>query len=167
MESGPIVPRNNRGVSDEEWDSWIDFIFNEYIVKDRGLHETLKTLQQRNHNVTETQLRANLTKWGFQKNLKPKTWLYINKTMQERASEGKDSVAILSGKRLLPEAVRKKVNRNREVTMAIWLVNTTLVVTTPNKDPTEEGIIRGSRDQNDESRGEEPRFNDSRNDESR
>lgn len=55
MESRKIAPGNDGSVSDEVWDSWMGFILNEFLVKDCGLHETLKTLQQRNRNVTYAQ----------------------------------------------------------------------------------------------------------------
>lgn len=52
MESGhAIAPRSVAGPSEDEWSQWMDFVREEYLVKDRGIEEVFESLKQLNPQV--------------------------------------------------------------------------------------------------------------------
>ncbi|KAI0387461.1 ankyrin [Hypomontagnella monticulosa] len=113
----PAVLENTSAVSEDDWERWMDYIREEFLVKDHSLDEVLKSLQQINPHVTLAKLRTKLRHWGFQKSLSAKNWQYVDHAIRKRESTGKDSVVVLSGIRLREEKVKSLTSRHKAVTL--------------------------------------------------
>lgn len=46
------VSANTAPLSEEDWDELIDFIREEYLVRDRGIHDVFGSLQERKPQMT-------------------------------------------------------------------------------------------------------------------
>ncbi|KAI1377504.1 ankyrin [Hypoxylon crocopeplum] len=113
-----VVTRNGARLTDKDWDEWLDFIREEYLVKDGRLEDVCETLRQLNSQVTLGQFRAKLRQWGFCKNLSAENWQYIDHSIRKRKSQHKDSVVIFSGVHLRREEVKKRTNRHKPITLS-------------------------------------------------
>ncbi|KAI1412227.1 ankyrin [Hypoxylon sp. FL1857] len=117
METEQSMTLNSRSVSESEWNEWSGFVREEFLIKDRGLHEVAGSLEQRNPHVTVQKLRTKLKQWRFQKNLSAKDWRYVDHSIQKRKAQDKDSVIILSGLRIPRERVKKSTDRHKVVSL--------------------------------------------------
>ncbi|KAI1470477.1 uncharacterized protein F4812DRAFT_469071 [Daldinia caldariorum] len=117
MESEHLISQRETPVSEQLWLEWKDFIYEEYIVNDRGIQEVFDILKERNPQITMSQYRAKLKDWAFCKNLCAEDWRYVSRSIQNRASQAKGTTVILSGKRLPQSKVRKQTNRHKVVTL--------------------------------------------------
>ncbi|KAI1660767.1 ankyrin [Daldinia decipiens] len=117
MESEQAMVPRNIPVSEELWREWKDFIYEEFIVNDRGIHEVFESLKQRNPQVTMAQYRTKLRDWAFCKNLTAKNWRYVAHSIQKRRSQNKDTAVVLSGKRIPQTKVKNLTGRHKTVTL--------------------------------------------------
>ncbi|ETS78536.1 hypothetical protein PFICI_10598 [Pestalotiopsis fici W106-1] len=86
-------------ISNQEWEKWKDDIRTEFLG-DKTVDEVVASLNNRGLNVTKPQLQHKAKQWRLHKNLSSDTWRYIDHTVRKRKADGKESVVILSGKRL-------------------------------------------------------------------
>ncbi|KAI2620020.1 ankyrin [Hypoxylon sp. NC1633] len=118
MSSGQLVIANqSTPLSEKDWDGWMDFVREEFLVKDRRIEDVCKSLQQLNPQVTYGALRTKLRQWGFHKSLSAKNWQYVDHSIQKRKLQEKDSVIVLSGVRLDQEKVKSQTQRHKSITL--------------------------------------------------
>ncbi|CCT76134.1 uncharacterized protein FFB20_15648 [Fusarium fujikuroi] len=70
-----------------------------------------------NFTVTKSQLEYRLKKWNISKNIDRDSWRHIDKTINKRKQEGKESDVLLCGKRVKQSTVEKETNRHRDTSI--------------------------------------------------
>ncbi|KAK3385537.1 ankyrin repeat-containing domain protein [Podospora didyma] len=86
-----------------------------FLVEDNDVNKVLSELHDIGFDVTKPQLELKLKEWGFRKNLTRELWRYVGLEIQARAASLKQSVVILSGRRLPADKVAYETRRNELV----------------------------------------------------
>lgn len=68
-------------------------------------------------HIRQKQLEYRLNDWGFRKKLSPDIWRSVRSIIQARAAELKESVVILSGRRLPVEKVDGVTERHQVLSL--------------------------------------------------
>ncbi|KAM0244251.1 hypothetical protein ACHAP5_006464 [Fusarium lateritium] len=100
--------------SESQWLEHKTFIRQEYLVKDTSLKHLMDALASRGLHATKAQLEYKLKKWQFCKNLDRQSWQYIERKINTRKSQGKESEVIHYGRRLDRLKVAKEMRRHSE-----------------------------------------------------
>ncbi|CVL12472.1 uncharacterized protein FPRN_15068 [Fusarium proliferatum] len=102
-----------------EWLRNYQLIRNLYLT-DVPLNDLIYWLEFfENFTVTfKSQLEYRLKKWNISKNIDRESWKYIDKTINKRKLEGKESDVLLCGKRVKQSTIEKETNRHRDTSIA-------------------------------------------------
>ncbi|KAF4458924.1 Sex-determining fem-1 [Fusarium albosuccineum] len=100
--------------TEEEWLRQKSFIRYEYVVIGTSLKDLTVALTSRGHHTTKAQLEYKLKNWNISKNIDRKAWQSIDRKINKRKHDGKNSDVIFCGKRLKQPKVDKEISRHRE-----------------------------------------------------
>ncbi|KAH8897121.1 ankyrin, partial [Thozetella sp. PMI_491] len=100
----------------EDWETLKPFIRTRYLIQNKELDQILAELHERGLSVTKSQLEFKLKSWGFRKKLSPEIWRHVERVIQARLEDLKETAVILAGRRLPNEKVEYETRRNRLVT---------------------------------------------------
>ncbi|KAH8886142.1 hypothetical protein GQ53DRAFT_809758 [Thozetella sp. PMI_491] len=110
------VRKNAPRIPNEDWEKWKDFIRTHFLLLDQDMATIVGALRNGGLEVTKSQLETRLKKWGYRKNGGRTVWRFADNKIRKRKEAGKQSLVILSGRRLAPEEVDAKVKRSMAVT---------------------------------------------------
>ncbi|KAJ3549147.1 hypothetical protein NM208_g659 [Fusarium decemcellulare] len=137
----PIMISVKTQPTEEQWLKHKPFIKTEYLVRDTSLQDLVVLLRSRGLHTKKAQLEYKLKTWGISKNIDKKAWQSIERKINKRKLEGKNSDVIYCGKRLKQSTINKATSRYRETNIFTQIsqqhspppspTNSQLVVCTP------------------------------------
>ncbi|KAF5011562.1 hypothetical protein FDECE_2327 [Fusarium decemcellulare] len=101
-------------LTEDHWLKHKPFIKTEYLMRDTSLQDLVILLRSRGLHIKKAQLEHKLKTWGFSKNIDRETWQSIDRKINKRKLEGKNSDVIYCGKRLKQSTINKATSRHRE-----------------------------------------------------
>ncbi|KAF4956268.1 hypothetical protein FSARC_11624 [Fusarium sarcochroum] len=112
--------------NEEQWMEQKSFIRHEYLFKGTSFKDLASLLVTRGLHTTKAQLEYKLKKWRFSKYLDKETWRSIERKINRRKHQGKDSEVIHCGKRIESSKVMKEICRHRETDILAQFILSTL-----------------------------------------
>ncbi|KAG4267243.1 hypothetical protein FPRO04_04855 [Fusarium proliferatum] len=96
-------------IHEEQWLQYKEIIRYQFLVRNMSLKELVRFLSCMGFTVTSFQLQFKLKAWGILKKMDKPTWQYIDRKINKRKAQGKDTDVILSGRRLKRSATSKAI----------------------------------------------------------
>ncbi|CZR46126.1 uncharacterized protein FPRO_11573 [Fusarium proliferatum ET1] len=96
-------------IHEEQWLQYKEIIRYQFLVRNMSLKELVSFLSCMGFTVTSFQLQFKLKAWGILKKMDKPTWQYIDRRINKRKAQGKDTDVILSGRRLKQSAISKAI----------------------------------------------------------
>ncbi|KAG4253239.1 hypothetical protein FPRO03_07199 [Fusarium proliferatum] len=96
-------------IHEEQWLQYKEIIRYQFLVRNMSLKELVSFLSCMGFTVTSFQLQFKLKAWGILKKMDKPTWQYIDRKINKRKAQGKDTDVILSGRRLKRSAISKAI----------------------------------------------------------
>ena len=100
-----------QSITTAEWSSHRHVIQDLYVEKDRPLAEIIQQLTSQGFFASRGQYLRQFKKWGISKNTSAKEWKRINRKIQTRKQQGKESQVVINGALIPPRKVRKETSR--------------------------------------------------------
>ncbi|KAL3459198.1 ankyrin repeat-containing domain protein [Aspergillus heterothallicus] len=100
-------------ISNAEWERRRQTIVSLYLESNTTLDRTITAMKElHGFEASKNQYRTRLKQWKISKNATSDMWIYVNKTIRQRQTEGKETNVFLHGKLLPRRKVIKEIARN-------------------------------------------------------